>query len=100
MVVELEGPVLVQVRLSDGRIARRHVDQLHPHVGEIEESPQIDGGDDAVEIGNFEPETHIPNTTPSSEPPPESTQDDQQVSESATQARPRHQPAMFYLTHT
>ena len=36
MVVEPEGPVVVPVRLADGRMVHRHVDQLHPRVGEME----------------------------------------------------------------
>ena len=82
VVVELEGSVLVQVRLTDGRIVRRHADQLRPRVGDSEESPQAEEGDDEME--NFELETPVPNTTPSMESPPVSTQDDKQVSESVS----------------
>ena len=85
VVVELEGSVLVQVRLADGRMVRRHVDQLHPRVGEMEENgssqhQRSEEGDNAIDT---EPEIPTSDSTPSTEPPPASTENDQQVSESA-----------------
>ena len=38
-VVEIEGPVLLHVKLRDGRILRRHVDQVRPRLGVEDESP-------------------------------------------------------------
>ena len=69
--------MLVQVRLADGGIVRRHLDQLHPREGKGEVSPQTEGdddvakiGDDAVETNNSESTTSNPNTSTSTEPPP------------------------------
>ena len=87
VVVKLEGSVLVHVRLTDGRIVRRHLDQLHPREGKSEESSQTKGDDDVAEIGydavgtrNSESTTSNPNTSTSIEPPPPESE---HVSESA-----------------
>ena len=85
VVVELEGSVLVQVCLADGRMVRCHVDQLHPRVGEMGDSPENGSSQHqrSEEGDNAEPETLTSDSTPSTKPPPASTQNDQQVSESA-----------------
>ena len=49
MVVKLEGSVLLEICLRDGRIFRRHADQLCPREGEDLGSPQPEEGGDIPE---------------------------------------------------
>ena len=84
VVVKLQGSVLLEVRLEDGRIVRRHVDQLRSRVGVSLESPPSDGVDlpsqpdqevrnDEIltEPGSTDPEPLTSETTASTRPPPE-----------------------------
>ena len=76
-VVETEGSVLTQVKLTDGHLLRRHMDQLRPRatgpaetipVSAAEEVPQSGPGGETVE----ELELEIPSTSPGdTEQPPE-----------------------------
>ena len=93
VVVKFEGSVLLEVRLRDGRIVRRHADQLRPRQGEdpgssqpgeggdISEPQQRTGGSN--ETADIDPESHPPTTTGSTDQSPETTTQEGQVSESA-----------------
>ena len=74
----------MEVRLEDGRIVRRHVDQLRSHVGVSEESPPLDRVDlprepdpevrndeILIESGNTDPKPLTSETTSSTRPPPQ-----------------------------
>ena len=87
-IVETEGSVMYQIQLSDGRMVRRHADQLRSRVAGSEHySPSDDGGgsgvpiEQDVEIGEtqetetqpVEPEDHGTQSTEPESPPTANT---------------------------
>ena len=93
VVVKFEESVLLEVRLRDGRIVRRHADQLRPREGEDPGSSQPGEGGDipepqqrtggSNETADIDPESHPPTTTGSTDQSPDTTTQEGQVSESA-----------------
>ena len=85
-VVEIEGPVLVHVKLTDGRILRRHVDQVRLRSGADEYSPPAldDEAEDGPRPSGNDMPTEETETLPA--PPPDSanTEIQEPVTEQAT----------------
>ena len=66
-VVKTEGPVLLHVKLIDGRILRRHVDQVRPRsVGGEESLPALD---DRIDVGPLPGGNETPTGETEPQPP-------------------------------
>ena len=96
-VVEIEGQVLVHVKLTDGRILRRHVDQVRPRSATVGDStPASDEGaeDGPLPGGNDiraeEPEPAPPETaeTETQEPDTEATTEESAAEETDMDVEP------------
>jgi hypothetical protein len=67
--VEIEGQVLVHVKLTDGRILRRHVDQVRPRTATDGDSPPAsdEGAEDGPPPGGNDTRTEEPETAETTE---------------------------------
>ena len=77
-VVQVEGSVLYQVKLKDGRVQRRHINQLRSRVADSEDAvqssdPEPDSGLQLTEGGPTDQETVTTSQDLSPDPPTDST---------------------------
>ena len=84
-VVKVEGSVLYHVKLRDGRVQRRHIDQLRVRLEDSQDSPDVepDDGPQLTDGGPTDQET-VTDIVPD---PPDSTETSEP--ESTTEPRPR-----------